>query len=723
MSDHLNKEGKSVSFKRKFFKALAIIVSSLVIALSLIYIIVNLFITPIVKKKIIESVYRSSGGLYLLEFDKFNLMLLEGNAHIRNVHIFQDTMILRKIRLENPLGNYSDVEVRAEKITVKNVKWLTYLLDRALKVDGIEIQDPKFTFKGNIPVDTIEVARHSFLDVVPGLVASFAGSLNINELKINRGALAVDLKGKEGTTKQSADSIFLDMRNIRIDTGASRNVLFTNKVKFNIGNYKLVESDSLFEISVKQFLGSYEDSLLGMHGVAVTPLKESNKEKYKAKINFIRAYQVDFSLFFKENKIAIGELFFQTPDIDITSTITGNSSSVSIGDMLIKFLPYISNSLNIKAFALKEGKVNLKVYTSKGLVEQAAEDILLLAKGIAISTGSIKASNYWGEVSFGVKNFMTKVLPQNIQLKVKNMKAFTGEGKVYLSGFSLSQMHQNSGTFIMFDNNIEKIEGESVNFHRLISGTGLEMRLLKVSGMKLKIYNNENIKTSYAMIGRMPNELLKELGFYLNINEFDLVNSDIIFEEFDKKNNRQGQLTFNNTHLKIKNLSNLNRMNGDTSGSVFMLQSKIMDQGILDVEIRYPLYRKTFDCTLKGALSPIDGTKFNSIMQFSGMELKSGTIAVPSINMDVRNGKANGTFAIDYRDLKINIINSSGKKKKLKSHIANLAIKNKDSKIEPLSYKRQKMDGFIMFVWHAVSSGVEKAMVKDIFDPFIKKEK
>ncbi len=716
MSDQLNIQGKAV----KFFKALGITVSGLVILWSLIYLIVNIFITPIVKKKIIDSVHQSSGGLYLLEFDKFSLMPLEGNALIGNVHIFQDTMILRKVRLENPQGNHSAVEVRAEKITVKNVKWLTYILDRALKVDGIEIQDPKFSFKGNIPVDTIEVARYSFLDVVPGIVASFAGSLNIDELKINRGALAVDLKGKGGTTKQNADSIFLDMHDIRIDTGASRNALFTTKVKFNIGNYKLVKSDSLFEISVKQFHGSYEDSLLGMYGVEVTPLKESDKERYKAKVKFIKAYKIDFPLFFKENKIEIGQLFFQTPDIDFTSTITGNSSSVSIGDMLVKFLPYISNSLSIKTFGLKEGKVSLKVYTSKGLVEQAAEDILMLAKDIAISTETIKTSNYWGEVNFGVKNFMTRMLPQHIELKVKNLKAFTGDGKISLSGFSLSQMHKKAETSITFDNNIEKIEGESVNFHRLIAGTGLEMELLKVSGMQLKIYNNENIKTSHSKMRRMPNELLKELGFYLNINELDLIDSDIIFEVFDGKNNKQGQLTFNNTHLKIKNLSNLNR---DPSGSVFNIQSTVMNQGVMDIVIRYPLYRKSFDFTLKGELATIDVTKFNSIMQFSDMELRSGTVSVPSINMEVRSGKANGTFALVYQDLRINIVNTSGEKKKLKSKIANIAIKNNENKTGSLSYERQETDEFFTFVWHAVSSGLEKAIVKDIFKPFVRKKK
>ncbi|WP_028980380.1 hypothetical protein [Sporocytophaga myxococcoides] len=723
MSDQPNKEKKVVSFIKKLFKALIIIVSGLVIFSLLLYVIVNIFITPIVKKKIIESVYQSSGGLYLLEFDKFNVMLLEGNANIGNVHIFQDTAVLRKIRLENPRGNYSDVEVRAENITVKNVKWVTYIFDRALKVDGIEIQDPRFSFKGNIPVDTIEIAHQSFLDVVPGLVASFAGSLNINELKINRGVLAVDLKGKSGTTKQNADSIFLEMRNIRIDTGASRNVLFTTQVKFNIGNYKLVSSDSLFEISVKQFLGSYEDSLLGMHDVKVTPLKRSDKEKYNAKIKFIRAYEVDFSLFFKENKIAIGQLFFQTPDVDFVTTITANDSSVSVGDMLAKFLPYISNSLIIKTFALKEGKVSLKVFSPKGLVEQAAEDILLLAKDIAVSSGSIKASNYWGEISLGIKNYMSKVLPQNIELKVRNLEAFTGEGKIYLSGFSLAQMHETEETFIMFNNTIEKIEGESVNFHRLISGTGLEMQLLSVSGMLLKIYDNENFKNSYEGKGRMPNELLKELGFYLNIKEFDLINCDIIYEQFDDIQNRRGKLTFNDTHLKIKNLSNLTGENGDTSSSVFMIQSKIMDQGKLDVVIRYPLYRKSFDYTLKGTLSPIDGTKFNGIMQFSGLELRSGTFALPSLNMEVLSGSAKGTFALEFQDLRINLIRDSGKKRRLKSRIANLAIKNNGRKIEPLSYKRHKTDGFISFVWNAVSGGVEKAIIKDIFHPFIKNEK
>jgi len=91
--------------------------------------------------------------------------------------------------------------------------------------------------------------------------------------------------------------------------------------------------------------------------------------------------------------------------------------------------------------------------------------------------------------------------------------------------------------------------------------------------------------------------------------------------------------------------------------------------------------------------------------------------------MEVKSGKAKGAFALVYQDLKINKISRSGDKKKFKSKIANIVIKNNENTMVPLSYKRQDTDEFITFVWRAVSSEIEKEIVKDIFKPFIRNEK
>ncbi|MBX9853411.1 MAG: hypothetical protein K2X86_16820 [Cytophagaceae bacterium] len=170
-------------------RKLRIVVISLAVLLLGGFIFIHFLLTPIVKKKIISSVYKSSGGLYNLQMEDFELRFWSGAVYMAKVKLKQDTILLNKLRKEDPSGNLSNIDIQINEVIISRIWWQNFLLNNSLKVGSVKINQPEFSFQAKAPSDTIKVGKKSFLDLLPGIVASFAGSLKIAELKIEQGKL------------------------------------------------------------------------------------------------------------------------------------------------------------------------------------------------------------------------------------------------------------------------------------------------------------------------------------------------------------------------------------------------------------------------------------------------------------------------------------------------------------------------------------------------------
>jgi hypothetical protein len=722
-----------------FYKRLLenkVLVGSLIGLISIflcLYIFIIFFLTPVVKQKVISSVHKSSKGLYSLQMDDFKLKFWRGAFYMENVRLIQDTVLLEKLREKDPASNLSNIDISIHEVNISRIWWQNFLFDRSLKVGRIHLNEPKFVFKAKAPVDTLKVGEESFLELLPGIIASFAGSLNIEQLKIDQGKLTYDVMGNTGLTKQKMDSLFLDMKNIEIDTVSPRKALFTNDVHFSVNNYELLTGDQLYKLNVKKIYGSYADSILKIESIHFDPISEkSAKDHYHVFIKAIETTGINYAVFFKEKKALLGTMRIISPDIEVRYNMpekSADSGSSSNANILQTILPYIGNTFVMKHFLMENGNFRSIVKSSSGNINQKARNIYLALNDIRLDSATIKNGKYWKSLTARLSDFEGNFAAQNIKLTMNSLHASSSGSTLNLTGVEIAQLHHSEkGSQMYYKNFTKSINMSGIDYYRLLYGKGIAIKNMDINEMRVDIFNNANVAKTPAYAGEMPNELIRRLPFYLRIDNLKLNDAYVLYTDYSAEVKDPGRLSFEHTNMHFRNLTNDPKLMTTKTPAEIKGSTKVMGKGLLTLNIKMPLLSKEFQCSYTGSLGEMEGKYFNSFLEYGGMRLESGTIEAQNFHVNVKNGIATGDMLLLYHNLDAQVVEKkTGKIKHLFSHIANFVLKNENKKEKQkgpkpatVEYGRKKEDGFLSYIWASISESIVKTVVKDFFEPFIK---
>ena len=722
---------------KPFNKRLKVFFAIAAVVTAAIFVFVTFFLTPFVKNKITSSVNKSSKGLYTLQMGDFDLKFWSGKVHIKKIVLNQDTVVLAQLQKADPSANLSRIKMKVDELRISSINWQNYLFDRSLEVGKIHIISPHFYIEGHVPSDTVKVSQGSFIESLPSLVASFAGSLKISEITIDSGKFHYNLTSDSGITQQRADNIFIDLKKIRIDTVPKIDVLYASKAHFSLKNYTFITSDSLYKLYIKQFKGSYSDSVLAINSVSFTPLKKDPKGScFNIQLKSVNAIGINFPLFFKNKKIWLRKIEINEPDINGAYDLTSNSSSGSTSDtsgnknMLQVALPYVGNSFKIGEVVVTNGKIDSHVKNSKGYVDQKLERLDIRLKQVYISDTTIKNGHYWKHLAVDFSQFESKIQSLNLLLKINALHGSTEEDIVKFENVFMGQLRPNkTGSLLVIENKIKSIKMQHVDFHYLLKQGGLSMKEMYVDGLNLSILQYSDVNNG-SSAGKMPNELIKTIPVYMRIDNLVVQNSYVIYKDKSSKVKNDGQITFEQTNLRVSNLTNDKRMMTAEHPAELWLQTKIMGDGDLKLNIKMPLLSENFDYSYTGNLGPTNATCFNSMLQYGGMKLEDGKVEAQNFNVEVKDGKAVGAMLLIYHDLHASVIKKqSGKEEKLATGIADIVLKKKNKKHNKLSakvakvnYRQKKTDDFLSYTWASISDAIVKTVVKDFFEPFVPKK-
>lgn len=721
--------GKETSRRRRIFRiAFFTFLSVMLLSGIAAFLFVKYYLTPYVKNKIITSVHNSSGGLYNLSIDEFNLDFWSGGIRMENAALVQDTTVLHYLRTQDSTSNLSELTIDIRLITISRIWWQNFLFNKNLEVGKVVVWDPLITINGKIPDDTLKVSKQSVLDVLPGLIASFAGSLQIERFSVNNAKLKYDLAGNSGVTKQNADSIFIILSKIRIDTAAPHKTLYTDYVTFHMQNYKLETPDQLYILDVRKLWGSYHDSTLAMEDIKLSPRNyPGNNDFYGFKIKRLTTSKIDFPLFFKSGKVVLGDLMVDAPSFELRVTKDPDKAKnkrETIEKFLVtSLLPYVGNTFSLKSFRIKNGNLATTIIKPKGIYEYNLGNIDIGITGIQVDSSTINSGHYWQHMTGHVRNYTTKIHSYNLKIDIGDLQ--TELGNVHLRDIVIGRIHPPKTDNKTYNNWIKKVDINGFDFYSLFHDGDFFMKSMLADGVHIEItQHSEKKQPEDNSISKMPHEIFSDLSFKLNIPYLEISNADIIYTDIDPTVYTEGKLTFERGKFKIYNLSNIK------SPTRLIAEMYVMNQGLLKLDMNIPLLSKTMDFTYSGSLSPMDASVFNSLFAYDELKLIHGTIEASWFKVNVVNGHATGEVELIYHDLKVRVIEKKkGKVKRFISRIANLFLKDENPKnkgdkpeISKIDYKRKDEDTFFIYLWEALSDALFETVIKDFFEPLVKSD-
>jgi hypothetical protein len=493
-------------------------------------------------------------------------------------------------------------------------------------------------------------------------------------------------------------------------------------------------------VSVGSFSGSYADSTLEIKSIKLDPTAaEKAKDHYHLFIKSISNKGIDFSLFFKEKKVSLGTMKIDGPEIDLIYHMPAKEKGDSAKkakskmDFLATAFPYIASTFKMKSFMIVNGNFKSRLISPDGISIQKASNLMLKMDSINIDTVTLKDGNYWKTLQVSLSDYEGRLASQNLKININTLSASSQKSNLDLTGVQLAQLAPSEkGEQMYFKNFTKSVNLSGIDYHRLLYGEGISMKQMDINQMRVEIYNDPSKASSTAYAGQMPNELVRSIPTYLNIDQLNINNAYIKYQDQSPDVKEPGILTFENTNLYISNLTNDKTKNSTKTPSTLKGSTKVMGQGLLKLDIRMPLLSPQFTCTVNGSLGEIEGRHFNSFLQYGGMQLESGTIEAQNFNINVINGKASGNMLLLYHELNAKLVEKkTGKVKHIFSHIANFILKNdnekgkdelKKPKAVPVKYERKPEDGFLTYIWSSISMSIIDTVVKDFFQPLIPKK-
>ena len=230
------------------------------------------------------------------------------------------------------------------------------------------------------------------------------------------------------------------------------------------------------------------------------------------------------------------------------------------------------------------------------------------------------------------------------------------------------------------------------------------------------IYRGKMVADDFST-KKLYSQMLRELSFDLKIDEVEIKDSKIVYEEQRTYEKPAGKLEFSKFYASIYNLySPVNKQKyPETQIDV---KCNFMKVTPLKVNWTFNITDKSDNFTIKGNLGDIDTKTLNSISAPLMNATTSGNIKNVVFTFHGNREQAYGSFAMKYNELEVNFLKKgTGEEKGFLSFVGNLAVKNNSNgelKQTDVTANRVKYKSTFNFLWRFINQGLKQTVLPEI---------
>ena len=228
----------------------------------------------------------------------------------------------------------------------------------------------------------------------------------------------------------------------------------------------------------------------------------------------------------------------------------------------------------------------------------------------------------------------------------------------------------------------------------------------------LSIYRN---KLMPDQTGRKPlySEMLRKLKMELAIDDIQIKNAKLSYEEHVDRNQAPGKIHFTQLHGNIRNL--YNKIPSKDLVSI-NLDAQFMGHAPTHIEWTFNVHQPADHFRIKGSVKNLDAKSLDSFL-IPNMKAKlDGKVQLTTFDFKGNDIKSTGRMDMNYDDLKVDVLNRKNEKKGFWSAIANFLVKkDKDdsSKVNNIvSVERDQTKSFFNYFWLSLKDGIKQNVMK-----------
>lgn len=457
--------------------------------------------------------------------------------------------------------------------------------------------------------------------------------------------------------------------------------------------------------------------------------------KIDLKVNSIAVRYFNWGAFWRNKDLKLNGIEIIEPQLQLTSvkdtalekTPPTDTLTKSMLDRLPQLLAPHMQSLSIGSFMVQNGKIAYTAILPKGTTYQQADSIDWLLSGINIAAADTMETGkalYANNILLTIHNYELYPAGDVYGYRIKSATVAGQEESIKIEEVTIHPkvsdvefMQRLTLRKPRLRLKADEVVIRKLNLFRALHKQEWMMESIAIESANINIFQNKNLPPK--LYKRMPNELVRDLPFYLNIDTIMMRNAHLLYTEIIEDG--KGLLEFNQINGVILNISNDTAKQSVATPAQIYARGELMGAGVLDVSLQLPLLTRIFECSLLANLGKMNMVYLNRLLTDKDyLRVDSGDAENIIAKVNIRGKEATGSVEAAYSNLKLSLLRQEdGSKKKFLSAVANLLIRGKNEREEPsrpfkigeVKYEREPADGFIRYLWRSAQTGLMSTLL------------
>lgn len=539
------------------------------------------------------------------------------------------------------------------------------------------------------------------------------------------------IKAKKNEKKSNFE---VDLKNIKLNNAVvqinkpdGNKLLSVGNLNLNINQLKFDKesSEQVIPIGYKDFLLSGRDIVYSNHqniAIRSLALKPTNGEILDVVLTPGSSAAGKSTINLKTDHIAfhINKLEFvdKKLNLDLKDVLVNNiNGTIKAGEKKQNKTsePGIIQSVIVRKMSLK----NSNIIYDNGKEPLAFHDLNATANNIELSP----KSNQPG-LSFKVKDYY--VTTRNLAYKTKFYNMSLGllklnKNKIQINNFAMKPLVSRAQFIKMipverdlYDLKAGQITAEGewdlFSHNKMVNASHVGIESANANIFRSKIPKDDpKIKALYS-------KMLRSIKIPMTINNLDLKNSVLVYEEDTPESMGPGKLTFSNFNMNVKNLNSAKTKGKPTKVDI-KINCSFMNLSPLSVNWSFDVADQNDGFAISGKTTNLPVSGINPFIRpYLHVTATAGTIQEMLFNFKGNPAGLHGTFNLKHKDLKIAVLNKNNHEKKgFLTAVANIFIKS-DSGSFPESVavenvERDPTKSFFNLFWKGIEQGLKKTLI------------
>ncbi len=210
-------------------------------------------------------------------------------------------------------------------------------------------------------------------------------------------------------------------------------------------------------------------------------------------------------------------------------------------------------------------------------------------------------------------------------------------------------------------------------------------------------------------------KMLRSIKIPMVVNNLNLRNSLLVYEEDTPESAGPGKLTFSNFNMNVKNLNSA-KMKGKPTRVDIRINCSFMNLAPLSVNWNFDVADQRDVFNISGRTTNLPARGINPFIRPYLHVTATGTIQEMLFNFRGNPKGLNGRFNLKHKDLKVAILDKENREKKgFLTAVANLLVKSDSGKlpedVDIEDVERDPTKSFFNLFWKGIEQGLKKTLI------------